>query len=149
VVREAATEEGLPHTRVNLIAVGNRLRDAGGPGALAARILPRLRDREVVDSIRNPGEVEALRSLSRFVLLGVDAPIALRFARSISRGRLGDGATPEEFARNEQRENSDTRSSQQLQNTLALADAVVLNDGSLADLHRRVREALARLGVSI
>jgi dephospho-CoA kinase len=148
-VRQEATRLGLDHGRDSLIQVGVRLRAAGGPGALAARILPRLRDRAVVDSIRNPGEVGVLRGLPLFLLLGVDAPQALRFERSLLRGRLGDGATLEEFARKEARENSSTVAGQQLQATLALADCLIDNDGTLDALHDRVRTALARHGVDL
>ena len=149
VVRDAATTARLEHTRDNLIATGNRLREEGGPGVLARRILERLDGPSVVDSIRGPGEVEALRTLRGFVLLGIDAPLALRFERSVRRGRAGDGASLEEFARKEARENSTTETGQQLQRTLALADRTLDNDASLEVLHQRVRAALATLGVTL
>ena len=84
-----------------------------------------------------------MRTLPRFVLLGIDAPQPLRFQRSLRRGRLGDGATLEEFARKEDRENSRTEAGQQLLATLALADRVVNNDGTIKELHQRTRRALA------
>jgi len=150
VVREAATAAGLPHTRDSLISQGVRLREQGGPGALAQRILGRLAGHAVVvDSIRSPGEVAVLRTLPRFVLLGIDAPIALRFERSMRRGRTGDGTTLDEFASNEARENSKTELGQQLEETLALADRVVLNDATLEDLHERARRTLRELGVNL
>ena len=146
VVRDEATRRGLDHSRDSLIRMGVEMRAGGGPGALARRVLPRLKGRAVVDSIRNPGEVEVLRALPRFLLLGVDAPQPLRFQRSIRRGRLGDGATLEEFARKEELENSGTESGQQLQRTLALADVVVDNDGTIEALHVKVRNALRDRG---
>ncbi len=136
------------HTRDNLIAMGERLRSKGGPGVLARRILPRLSGRDVVDSIRHPGEVEVLRTLPRFVLLGLNAPRPLRFERSINRGRLGDGTTLEEFSRKEERENSDSEAGQQLERTLRLADASIVNDGSLADLADRIAAALGTRGIT-
>lgn len=149
VVRDAATAASQEHTRDNLIAIGNRLREEGGPGVLARRILDRLTDPSVVDSIRSPGEVEVLRLLPRFVLLGIDAPLALRFERSVRRGRAGDGASLEVFARKEERENSSTETGQQLQRTLALADRTLDNDSSLEALHERVRAVLATLAVTL
>jgi dephospho-CoA kinase len=149
VVREEADRLGRDHTRDTLIRIGVELRTQGGAGALARHILPRLRGRDVVDSIRNPGEVEVLRTLPRFILIGVDAPQPLRFERSIRRGRTGDGATLEEFARKEARENSTTEAGQRLLATLALADVVVQNDGTLDDLRRKVDEALAQTGVRV
>ena len=149
IVRETATILRLEHTRDNLIAVGVRLREQGGPGVLAQRILGRLTGRAVVDSIRSPAEVAVLRTLPNFVLLGIDAPAELRFERSLRRGRKGDGATLEEFRRKEQLENAATETGQQLQRTFALADTVVRNDGTLEELRERTREALLRRGVAI
>jgi dephospho-CoA kinase len=145
IVRESAAHQSLQPTRDNLIAAGVRLRVEEGPGALAARILPRLTGRAVVDSIRGPAEVARLRTLPRFILLGIDAPVNLRFERAQRRGRLGDGASLEEFIRKEERENSEAETGQQLRRTLALADRVIRNDGTLDDLARNVRRALAEI----
>ena len=125
------------------------MRARHGPGALARRVLPQLKGRAVVDSIRNPGEVAVLRGLQHFLLLGIDAPQSLRFQRSLVRGRLGDGATLEEFARKEERENSTTRAGQQLLATLAESDIVIDNDGTIEDLRSEVREALEGRGLSL
>jgi dephospho-CoA kinase len=148
-VREEATRRGLDHSRDHLIRIGVEMRNSGGPGALAQSVLQRLKGRSVVDSIRNPGEVEVLRRLPRFLLLGIDAPQTLRFERSLRRGRIGDGATLEEFATREDRENSKTPAGQQLLATLSLADAIIDNDGTLADLRRKVREVLRGLGFDL
>ena len=149
VVRDEATRRGLDHSRDNLIRVGVEMRTRHGPGALARRVLPRLKGRAVVDSIRNPGEVVVLRRLPRFLLLGIDAPQALRFQRSLLRGRMGDGATLEEFARKEELENSTTRAGQQLLATLAQADVFIDNDGTIEDLRHKVRQALEARGLSL
>jgi len=149
VVRDEASALGLAHTRDNLIAVGVRLRERDGAGVLARRIVPRLGDRSVVDSIRGPAEVEVLRSLPRFALLGIDAPVAIRFQRSLVRGRTGDGETLEEFRLKEERENSATETGQQLRKTFDLADRVVRNDDTLDLLRQRTREALGTLGIPL
>ena len=161
VLREDLELRGVPPTRENLIAIGNELRTLGGPGVLAERILPRLHGalpgqrphgkladltgRDVVDSIRNPAEVEVLRRLPGFVLIGVDAPLEVRFARAVMRGRAGDGPTLEEFRAKEARENSPDPSRQQLARTFAMADHTLSNEGSLEELHRRVELLLRRL----
>jgi dephospho-CoA kinase len=146
IVREAAAAAGLAPSRDHLIATGVRLREEGGPGILAERILPRLTGPSVVDSIRGPAEVAVLRRAPGFVLLSIDAPIALRFERSRLRGRLGDGATLEEFSAKEARENAATESGQQIRRTMALADRTISNDGTLQDLDARLREAIRALG---
>jgi dephospho-CoA kinase len=142
VVREEAGARGLTVSRENLVLIGNELRRNGGPGALVDRLAPRLTPPAVIDSVRNPGEVEALRRLERFYLLGVRAPAEVRFQRIRSRGRLGDIRTLAEFRAYERRENSSAAGEQRILATLDLADGVVDNDTTLAALHRRVRELL-------
>ena len=146
IVREEAARRGLSPTRAHLIATGNDLRRSGGPMILAVRIGDRLGGRDVVDSIRNPAEVEELRRDPAFRLLGIDASMELRFERARLRGRLGDGDTLDEFRQREEEENTADPAAQQLRATLALADAQVRNDGSLSDLERQVDEILEAWG---
>jgi dephospho-CoA kinase len=96
-----------------------------------------------VDSIRNPAEVEVLRGLPHFVLVGVRAPLEHRFHRSLQRGRPGDPATLEGFERRERQENSADPQGQQLEATFRLADRIVDNDGDLAALRSTVDRLLA------
>jgi dephospho-CoA kinase len=142
VVREEARLRGLPPEREHLIRVGNLLRKQSGAGVLAERILPRLGARMVVDSVRNPAEVTVLRRLPRFVLLGVDAPVEVRFERSLRRARPGDPRTLEEFRERERQENASDPEGQQLDATFRLADRIIENDGSREDLHVRIEAAL-------
>jgi dephospho-CoA kinase len=134
IVREEATRRGLPTDRGHLIQVGNLLRRLEGPGALAERLLPRLGQRDVVDSIRTPAEVEVLRRLTHFILLGIRASVATRFQRSLVRSRPGDPRTLEEFCQREREENSTEPEAQQLEATFRLADRVLDNDGDRATL---------------
>lgn len=148
VVRDEAAARGLPPEREHLIRIGNLLRENAGPGVLAERILPRLGPRDVVDSIRNPAEVEVLRRLPHFVLLGVRAPIELRFQRSLNRGRPGDPTTLERFKLREQQENSSDPAAQQLAATFALADREIDNDAGLDSLRDRMDRLLGVLGAA-
>jgi dephospho-CoA kinase len=142
IVREEAGARGLPPERAHLIAVGTALREAGGPAVLADRLIPRLGERDVVDSIRHPAEVAALRRVPGFILLGVDAPVELRFTRSRERKRPGDPETIAEFVSRERQENSANPAGQQLAATFRLADRVVVNDGDLDALHGAVERAV-------
>lgn len=143
IIREEAAARHLPPTRENLIEIGNALRRAEGAGVLAERTLRRLMGRDVVDSIRNPAEVSALRGEPAFILLAVNAPIELRYARATARARPGDGSTLQEFADREAREHGSDPSSQQIHRTFEMADVRVDNSGSLQDLDRAVARALA------
>jgi dephospho-CoA kinase len=142
VVRDEAARQGLPPEREHLILIGNELRQQGGPGALAQRILPRLGGRSVVDSIRNPAEVEVLRRLPRFVLIGVQAGPTLRFERTLRRARPGDPTDVQAFAARERQENAENPTMQQLDATFRLADRVVENERGLTELHAALRRLL-------
>jgi dephospho-CoA kinase len=135
VIREEAAKRGLSPTRENLIEIGNELRRRGGAPVLAERILPRLSGKDVVDSIRNPSEVEALRRDPGFILMALDAPPRTRYSRARERGRPGDGSTFEEFAEREEREKASDPAAQQLHRTTAMADVRADNSGTLQDLH--------------
>ena len=148
IVREEADRLSLDHSRENLIRVGNDLRREGGPAVLARRIRSRLQGNSVIDSIRNPAEVKELRRDGRFRLLGVEAPIEVRFQRSQRRARIGDGDSLDEFRRREEMENTSDPAAQQLRATLALADARLSNGAGLEDLFRGVEEQLATWGMA-
>lgn len=145
IVREEAAARGLAPDREHLIRIGNELRRDGGPGVLAERILPRLGERDVVDSIRNPAEVRVLRDIPHFVLVGVRASLEVRFRRAQARGRRGDPQTLSDFREREAQENTIDPLAQRLAATLELADHIVDNDGTLDGLRRGLDALLDRL----
>ena len=146
VLREELRRRGQEVTRPALIALGNELRAAEGPGTLAQRVQSMMTtDRVALVSVRNPVEVETLRALPHFVLVGVDAPVAIRFARESSRGRESAPATLEAFMELEERENTANPNAQQLDATMGLADHVLVNDGTLEDFEAKVSDLLAML----
>ena len=142
VLREELAARGLPASRDNLIAVGNELRARFGPDVLARRTMVKVIGPTVIDSIRNPREVEYLRRQEGFVLVSVDAPIELRFARARARGRDESAATLEEFRAKEQQEMAGDTTGQQIARCMAMADRSVVNDGTLEELWRKVEECL-------
>ncbi len=144
IVREAARAEGRDVSRETLIEVGQRLRRERGPGVLAEMLLPRLGERAVVDSVRAPAEVEVLRRRRNFRLLGVSAPLEVRWRRAVARGREGDVPDLATFAAREERENQDQPDSQQLRRSLELADAIVINERGLDELRRLVLDVVGR-----
>ena len=78
--------QGKETTRDNLIEGGRELRRSGGAGVLAEMLLEILDGKDaVVDSIRTPAEVEALRSRGDFVLIEVRADEESRWQRMTSK----------------------------------------------------------------
>jgi dCMP deaminase len=145
VIRDELARDGLEPTREHMIERGTALRARFGPAVLAERVQRKLApDRNhVIDSIRHPDEVEALRAGGDFLLLWVDASPRARFERGKLRGRVGDAASFEEFQALEARElGSADAAAQQLLAVKALADVSLANDGSLAELEARLEEVL-------
>ncbi|MDP6625948.1 MAG: AAA family ATPase, partial [Nitrospinota bacterium] len=99
VIRDELASKGIDITRDTLIKEGNDLRQKSGAAVLAVRTAAKLQaDKNyVIDSIRNPYEVEELKKLNRFVLLKVLASPENRFERMKDRKREGDPETLEEL----------------------------------------------------
>ena len=132
VVREELRSLRQALTREGLIRAGKELRAARGPGVLAERVLARLEAgrNTVIDSIRSPAEVEALRRRPDFVLLAIDAALETRFARVHARNRESDPRTLLEFQRLEAEENREEDSSQQVARAMELAEVLIENNGT-------------------
>jgi dCMP deaminase len=146
-IREELARAGRPANRENLIEAGNELRRQYGPAVLAERVRARLGagQHHVVDSVRNPSEVEALRRVPDFHLVHVDAPIEVRYARARERGDARVPASLAEFREQEEREmHSDDPTTQQLLACYRLADERLVNGGSLETLHARIDELVRR-----
>lgn len=148
VIRHELMARGVAETRERMIEEGRALRAAGGPGALAERLVPGLLpDRNyVIDSIRHPAEVAVLRRASSgFRLLWIDAPLETRFHRLRARGRDGDPTTVQQLRELEARElGSADPAAQQLLAVRELADFPLANEGSLEALHESLQRVLAR-----
>jgi dCMP deaminase len=145
VIRADLARDGLEPTREHMIERGRQLRESFGSAVLAERVqrmLPSDRN-HVIDSIRHPAEVEALRAGGQFLLLWIDAEPRLRFERSKLRARPGDGSDFETFQALEGRElGSENRAAQQLLAVRDLADKVIRNEGDLGALEAQLEEVL-------
>ena len=130
----------MEKSREALFEGGRGLRREGGAGILAGMLLEILDGGDaVVDSIRTPAEVEALRSRGDFVLIEVRADEESRWQRMTSRGRTGDPTETETLLSQEAAEaKSEDEAGQALDATAALADITILNDGSIEDLEEKL-----------
>ena len=141
VIREDLAASGDEVTRDSLIVRGNGLREKYGPPILAERIASRLGlDRNyVIDSIRHSAEVQTLRKIAGFTLVWIEAGDETRFERIRARGRKGDPGTLKEFREVERRESEEAEGfHQQLTRCREEADAMVENNGSIAEMRRQL-----------
>jgi len=148
VIREDLSTKGIEITRDALIERGNALRQKYGSSVLAVRTAAKIQaDKNyVIDSIRNPREVEELRKLKRFVLIKVVSLSENRFKRMTARNREGDPKTLKEFTRVEELEavNKDS-SKQQVIASMKMADKVLENDAQFQDLFKKIDLLLQEL----
>lgn len=139
-LRDEATKQGLDHSRDVLIKLGTEMREKLGNAILAVKINEKIRQLQnkdiVVDSIRNPGEIEELRKNNNLILIGVHTDSKIRFERLVRRGRVGDSKTFEEFLEHEKKENNNEGSGQQLDRCMGMADKIINSDGSIEEANK-------------
>ena len=140
ILREELGTRGEAVTRDNLIRAGNELRERFGPDVLVRRTMAKVAGPTVIDSIRNTHEVAFLRRQEGFVLLAIEAPVDVRFARVAARGRDESAADLGAFRNKEGQERTGGDMSQQLEACMAAADRLILNEGTLPEFHRKLEE---------
>jgi dephospho-CoA kinase len=155
-VRDAITEEilrrGLPVNRPNLNEVATDLRRTHGPSHFGDFFRARAEEQGVTDfiieSIRNPKEAERIHEHGGFILV-VDAPEHARYERVVGRGSHTDKVTFEEFQVQEAREMTSEDPSDpsymDIKAVMRMADATIMNDGSLKQLEAKIEDALTKL----
>ncbi len=114
-----------------------------GFGIWAERTLPRLKGRAIlVDGLRGKAEIDVFRAAfgARLSVLAVHASPSARHARMRGRRRADDAEGPEALRHRDERELA-----WGLGEVIAMADTMVVNEGTLATFRRDVRAALERL----
>lgn len=149
-VREFLIEEilkrGLQSNRENMVLVANDLRGRFGPSCIVEELYKKAKSDDgdcVIESLRCPGEIEALKKKGDFVLFAVDADIETRYLRIFERASVSDRISFDEFVIQEQKEmNSDDPNKQNLQRCIEMADYKFKNDWTVAELHEKVERVL-------
>ncbi|PIR99466.1 hypothetical protein COT86_03875 [Candidatus Collierbacteria bacterium CG10_big_fil_rev_8_21_14_0_10_43_36] len=134
-VREEVCVRGLPLSRENLQNIGNELRETYGGHILAERTLEMLGDFEgniVIDSIRNPSEIEFLKEALGITIIGIDASPEHRLEWYIDRAwkRGEDGTMEKDFVKANSRDLGlgENNFGQQVGRCLAMADVIIQNE---------------------
>jgi len=142
LIRDELKKKGKEVSRDNLIKMGNLLREKSGRDILARLIIKKIKGKAVIDSIRNPKEVEYLRRQKNFILLSIDAPVELRYERVKKRGRAESASNLQEFIEKEAEEMTNLKKSQQLQNCMRLADFKIKNNDTIESLYQKLEKLL-------
>ncbi len=141
IVRRMADEEGLEPTRENLEEISERCFRKLGKGCfvrmVAEEIIKRKWKIAGISGIRAPADVRVLKEHfgDSFTMIQVEVTDPrLRFKRLRLRHEGRDAATYKEFVVQDKNEEDVFKISK----TAAMADYSIKNDGTLADLHRRI-----------
>lgn len=143
---EIATR-GLPNDRPHMIDLADEIRQKNGTSYVVRTLTEQARAsgrNAVIESIRNLGEVEYIQAQPDAILLGIDAPVAIRFERNKLRATTLDPQSFEDFIRDEKREMENVEPwRNNIAQCLKLADHVYENKGTREELHAWIDQVLS------
>lgn len=141
-IREETKHRGLEPTPENIGKIMLQLREEEGPTAVAKRCLPKVESAKsnvvVVDGIRSLHEVDEFKKhFGGFVLIAVHSSPETRFQRLSKRKRSDDPKGWDVFLQRDMRELTLGQG-----NVIALADCMIVNEGTYEAFKVKVREVL-------
>jgi dephospho-CoA kinase len=146
VIREETERRGLEPTPQNMGSVMLSLRASEGPAVVARRLLPRIEGAHsstvIVEGVRSVHELNEFKSKYEVTLVAVHASTRTRFGRLRSRSRSDDS---KDWAIFQERDLRELKVG--LGDVLALADVVLVNEGTVLELQSAFRRELAKLGL--
>lgn len=147
LLRAEMTKLGMPIDRPSVRKFVTEKRKQLGahyPVDIAAQFF---KDKTVITGFRNRAEVNYLkeRYTTNFILIGIEAPLKVRYERALGRNREGDNISFEDFQKHEEAERNAHPESHELDNVLAEADISIENDGSQEDLYTKIENILLTL----
>jgi len=146
MLREIMKQENIEITIPNMTEYGNKLRNSKGNGFLAQKAYESInKDKAILTSIRQVGEVEFLKSKPDFYLIKLDAPIEDRLKRLVKRDRDGDVKNLEELKVIEAKQADGKGGDMNMNKCFEMADYTIINDGNFEDLYKKVDELIAKL----
>jgi len=146
LLTEILQERGEEVDRDAMARTGRELRK-GNPAGVPKENYTRANLSEganaVFESLHSVEEAEFIKSVGGFVL-GIDAPIEVRYERITKRGSVKDRVSYEKFKEQTDREEREetVHTGHSIRGAMKLADYVIENSNSLEDLHAQVDKAL-------
>ena len=152
-VRAFLTEEiirrNMPINRDSMVIVANDLRAKYKPSYIIEELYKAAQSggkNSIIESIRNQGEADYLKSQGSFILFAIDADPAVRYKRIIKRQSETDMISYEEFLMNEKREmTSVDPNSQNISKCIQMADFTFNNDGSINELILQIDKSINKI----
>jgi dephospho-CoA kinase len=141
LVRDETRRRGLALNNANVGRIASEEREKHGPGVWAQRALPKLTEtRMLVDGCRSDSEVSVFRhNFGDLFVLGIYASPETRYDR-LSARRRSDDVDLQDFYDRDRRELK-----WGIGAAFALADGMLVNEGSLEEFRRTARATLDRV----
>jgi len=146
IIREEAEIRNIKPTANNLGQLMIEMRKTMGANIIAVRCIEKIKkinsDRILVEGVRNLEEVEEFKKVGEVITIAVHASPKTRFKRLISRGRDDDPKTWKEFQERDFRELEVG-----IGKVIALADKVIINEGTIEELEKNTFKILEEVAV--
>ncbi len=140
---------GLEKTRDNQIKLSEVLREVCGEDSLSRAIQIGINKSEsnliIIDGVRREGDINTLKEVATFHLLGVDAEAKIRYERAKLRAEKSEEANQsfEDFQKLDQRSTEVT--ARQLMDN---AEIIFNNNGTLEELYAQVDQYVLAIGIN-
>ncbi len=144
-------ERGTPVDRSSMRLLANELRALHEPAYVVKELYGQAVtdgcERVVIESVRNIGEAEFLKSIGAF-LIAVDADQMLRYTRVQARRSSTDQVDFLTFLEHEEREMHPVGPhDMDLRGVMNLSDVTIMNDGSLSELQQQIDAGLKNISL--
>lgn len=147
-IAEEIERRGLPLERPSYQKTADSLRKEHGPGYIIEQLVLRAQavgGDAAIESIRALGEAHFLHEHGA-KLVAVNADQKLRYERTVERGSHTDNVDFETWVAQEEAEwHNEAAHEMDVPGVMALADATIMNNGSLEDLQAQVDAVLREL----
>lgn len=148
-ISEQLTQQGTPLSRENMRLIANKIRTENAPSYIIEQLYQKaISDGSdaVIESLRNPGEIEALRSKpEKFMMLAVDADPKIRYERILHRKSSTDDVSFEKFLEDEQAEMNDASpSGMKMAECIQMSDYNLNNNGDIPALHKQIDKVMQK-----
>lgn len=135
-------------TRITLQDLGDELRKKEGDGALAKIAVKKLQiinsksQKVIIEGIRNPGEIEYLRTIPGFYLIAIDAKQKIRFQRVLDRAKPWDPKDWESFLTIDGRDRGDKKNTngQQVKKCMEMANVKIENNATVSEIQEHIEK---------
>ncbi len=150
-VRNEAANKNISIKRKELQDLGNEMRLREGNDYWAKKVIAKMEKNKnyVVEGIRNPSEVNALRKLENFILVGVEAPIERRFQWIMMRQKDSDPSSLEGVKEIDARDRGigEEGHGQQSAKCIEMADYHLINDKTKEHFQKKVDMLLKKMKI--